>query len=82
MRNMPASALGSPDAKEWQFSAIATVASSHLTEVSGKSGAAHLLKPNDETVKLVKQGIDTIDAHVPEKFARANLERALGVNKG
>ncbi|MGH8138775.1 MAG: zeta toxin family protein [Steroidobacteraceae bacterium] len=40
-----------------------------------------LLKPNDETVKLVKQGIDTIDTHVPERFTRADLETALGVKK-
>jgi hypothetical protein len=41
-----------------------------------------LLKPNDKAVKLVKQGIDTIDAHVPEEFTRAQLEAALGVNRG
>jgi UDP-N-acetylglucosamine kinase len=40
-----------------------------------------LLKPNDETVKLVQQGIDRIDRHVPERFTREQLEKALGVKR-
>ena len=40
-----------------------------------------LLKPNDQTVKLVQQGIDRIDAHVPERFTRDQLEAALGVKR-
>jgi UDP-N-acetylglucosamine kinase len=38
-----------------------------------------LLKPNDQAGKLVRVSIDTIDAHVPERFTRAELELALGV---
>jgi adenylylsulfate kinase-like enzyme len=41
-----------------------------------------LLKPNDQTVKLVQQGIDRIDTHIPERFTRAELEAALGVKRG
>ena len=41
-----------------------------------------LLKPNDQTVKLVHQGVDSIDTHVPERFTRAELEVALKVSKG
>jgi UDP-N-acetylglucosamine kinase len=41
-----------------------------------------LLKPNDQTVKLVQQGVDRIDTHVPERFTRAQLEAALGVRRG
>jgi UDP-N-acetylglucosamine kinase len=40
-----------------------------------------LLKPNDDVVKLVRVGVDSIDAHVPERFTRAELEAALGVQR-
>jgi UDP-N-acetylglucosamine kinase len=40
-----------------------------------------LLKPNDQTGKLVRIGIDTIDAHVPERFSRAELEKVIRVHK-
>jgi hypothetical protein len=39
-------------------------------------------QPNDQTVKLVQQGIDRIDTHVPERFSRGQLEAALGVKRG
>jgi UDP-N-acetylglucosamine kinase len=38
-----------------------------------------LIKPYDESLKIVHQGVDTIDTHVPERFTRTELEAALGV---
>jgi UDP-N-acetylglucosamine kinase len=40
-----------------------------------------LIKPNDETIKIVHQGVDTIDTHVPERFTKVQLEAALGVRR-
>lgn len=38
-----------------------------------------LFKPSDASPKTVHQGIDRIDAHVPERFTRAELEAELGI---
>ena len=50
-------------------------------EFGAKISVDLLIKPNDDTVKLVHQGVDTIDTHVPERFTREALEAALGVTQ-
>lgn len=41
-----------------------------------------LFKPNDQSGKLVRIGVDEIDSHVPESHTREELEVALGVKVG
>jgi UDP-N-acetylglucosamine kinase len=52
------------------------------TEFGPKIRVDLLLKPNNEPIKLVHQGVDQIDTHVPESCTRVELEQALGVYKG
>jgi UDP-N-acetylglucosamine kinase len=40
-----------------------------------------LFKPNDQSGKLVRIGVDEIDSHVPERHTREELEAALGIRR-
>lgn len=62
-----------------QYFAARDVVNTLKREFGPKIQVDLLLKPNDDAVKLVRVGIDEIDAHVPERFSKAELEAALGV---
>jgi len=62
-----------------QYFAARDVVNALKQEFGPKITVDLLIKPNDETVKTVHQGVDRIDTHVPERFTREQLEAALGV---
>jgi UDP-N-acetylglucosamine kinase len=64
-----------------QYFAARDVVNALKREFGPKIQVDLLLKPNDDVVKLVRVGIDEIDAHVPERFTRAELEAALKVTR-
>lgn len=64
-----------------QYFAARDVVNTLKGEFGPKITVDLLLKPNDETVKTVHQGVDRIDSHVPERFTREQLEERLGVKK-
>jgi hypothetical protein len=65
-----------------QYFAARDVVNALKREFGPKIQVDLLLKPNNETVKLVRIGVDTIDTHIPERFTREELEIALGVYRG
>jgi UDP-N-acetylglucosamine kinase len=71
-----------PDLFIEQYFAARDVVNALKQEFGANIEVDLLLKPNDQTVKLVQQGIDRIDTHVPERFTRQQLEAALGVRRG
>jgi len=62
-----------------QYFAARDVVNALKGEFGAKIAVDLLLKPNDQTVKLVQQGIESIDTHIPERFSREQLQAALGV---
>lgn len=62
-----------------QYFAAREVVNGLKAELGRSIAVDLLLKNNDGTRKLYRAGIDRIDNHVPEKYDRAALERALGI---
>jgi UDP-N-acetylglucosamine kinase len=64
-----------------QYFAARDVVNALKHEFGPKITVDLLIKPNDQTVKTVHQGVDRIDTHVPERFTREQLEAKLGVQR-
>jgi hypothetical protein len=64
-----------------QYFAARDVVNALKREFGPKIEVDLLLKPNDDTRKLVHIGVDQIDYHVPERFTKAELEAALRIQR-
>jgi CheY-like chemotaxis protein len=68
-----------PEVFVTQYFAAREVVNALKAEFGADIGVDLLLKPIDNTARLVRVGIDRIDYHVPEKYDRTELARRLGV---